>query len=106
MNVKPLGVFESLSGKVCQHSDMYVRQNRRTGRMFTGKLCNPSEKEPTEAQTAARLLFKQRRAKAASIVADSAQWAEYQSAFEAQHRYSTKLGFLMHKIVMGDISLS
>jgi len=105
MKVKPLGVFEALSGKVCQHSDMYVRQNKKTGKMYTGKLCNPSTKEASADQTAARLLFKQRRAKAASIVADSAQWATYASAYEGQNKYSSKIGFIFHKIVMGDIPL-
>lgn len=105
MKVKPLGVFEALQGKVCQHSDMYVRMNKRTGKMYTGKLCNPSEAEPTADQIAARQLFKQRRAKAAEIAADPAQWAEYASAYEGQRKYSTKIGFLFHKIVMGDIAL-
>lgn len=105
MKVKPLGVFEALSGKVCQHSDMYVRQNKKTGKMYTGKLCNPSTKEASADQTAARLLFKQRRAKAASIVADEALWATYASAYDAQRTYGSKIGFIFHKIVMGDISL-
>jgi len=105
MKVKPLGVFEALQGKVCQHSDMYVRKNKKTGKMYTGKLCNPSEKEPSELQTAKRLLFKQRRAKAAQIVADEAQWATYASAYDGQNKYSSKIGFIMHKIVMGDIAL-
>jgi len=105
MKVKPLGVFEALSGKVCQHSDMYVRQNKKTGKMYTGKLCNPSEKAPSALQLEKRLLFKQRRAKAAQIVADSAQWALYASAYEAQRSYGSKIGFIMHKIKMGDIAL-
>lgn len=105
MKVKPLAVFESLSGKVCQHSDMYVRMNKKTGKMSTGKLCYPSEKEPSELQIAKRLLFKQRQAKAAAIVKDPAQWAAYASAYEAQRKYGSKFGFIFHKIVMGDIEL-
>lgn len=105
MKVKPLGVFEALQGKVCQHSDMYVRKNKKTGKMYTGKLCNPSEAEPTADQLAARLLFKQRRAKAAEIAADPTRWAEYASAYEGQSKYSTRIGFIFHKIVMGDITL-
>jgi len=105
MEVKPLAVFEALRGKVCQHSDMYVRQNKKTGKMTTGKLCNPSEKAPSEAQLAQRQAFKAQHAKAAQIVADSAQWALYQSAYDAQSKYASKIGFIMHKIKMGDITM-
>ena len=48
--VKPMGLIESMSGKVCKHSDVYFF--RRNGKIFTGKMCHPSTKAPTEAQTA------------------------------------------------------
>jgi len=105
MKVKPLAVFEALSGKVCEHSDMSVSLNKKTGKMYTTKRCYPSDKAPSEAQLAQRQAFKAQRAKAAAIVADSAQWATYQSAYDAQSKYSSKIGFIMHKIKMGDISM-
>jgi len=105
MRVKPLGVFEALRGKVCQHSDMYVRQNRKTGNMYTGKLCNPSTAEPSADQLTQQAAFKTMRAQAAAIVADSAKWALYASAYDAQSKYGTKIGFIMHKIAIGDITV-
>ena len=48
--VKPMGLIESMSGKVCEHSDVYFF--RHNGKIFTGKRCHPSTKAPTEAQTA------------------------------------------------------
>ena len=40
--------------KVCEHSDVYFRTNRRTGKVTTGKLCYPSDKAPSAAQVAAK----------------------------------------------------
>jgi len=45
------------------------------------------------------------RAQAAAIVADSAKWALYASAYDAQSKYGTKIGFIMHKIAIGDITV-
>ena len=49
--VKPMGLIESMSGKVCEHSDMYFF--RKNGKVFSGKICNPSTKEPTSTATSA-----------------------------------------------------
>ena len=43
--IKPMGLVESMSGKLCGHSDIYFF--RRNGKVFTGKLCNPSTKAST-----------------------------------------------------------
>ena len=43
-----MGLIESMSGKICGHSDMYFF--RKNGKVFSGKICNPSTKEPTENQ--------------------------------------------------------
>jgi len=103
MQVKPLSVFESLRGKVCQHSDMYVRQNRKTGKLTTGKLCYPSDKPATADQLAAQQAFKTLRQQAVAIVSDPTKWSTYASAFDAQSKYATKVGFIMHRIATGDI---
>ena len=46
-----MGLIESMSGKICGHSDMYFF--RKNGKVFSGKICNPSTKEPSENQLAA-----------------------------------------------------
>ena len=55
--IKPMALIESMSKKVCMHSDVYFRTNRQTGKVTTGKLCYPSTKEPNAAQTAAKARF-------------------------------------------------
>ena len=52
--IKPMALIESMSKKVCEHSDVYFRTNKKTGKVYTGKLCNPSAKEPSVNQTAAK----------------------------------------------------
>ena len=42
--IKPMALIESMSKKVCMHSDVYFRTNRQTGKVTTGKLCYPSTK--------------------------------------------------------------
>ena len=51
-----MGLVESMSGKICGHSDMYFF--RKNGKVFSGKICNPSTKEPTATQLAAQAKFK------------------------------------------------
>ena len=58
--VKPMALVESMSGKICGHSDMYFF--RKNGKVFSGKICNPSTKEPTAAQQAQRTKFATARA--------------------------------------------
>ena len=55
--IKPMALIESMKKKVCEHSDVYFRTNKKTGKVYTGKLCNPSTKEPSAAQTAAKARF-------------------------------------------------
>ncbi|MCQ2333976.1 MAG: hypothetical protein MJZ88_05110 [Paludibacteraceae bacterium] len=55
--VVPMALVQSMSGKVCTHSDVYFRTNRRTGRVSSGKICYPNQGEPTENQLAQRNKF-------------------------------------------------
>ena len=47
--VKPMGLVESMSGKLCGHSDLYFF--RKNGKVFSGKICNPSTKDPSATLT-------------------------------------------------------
>ncbi len=55
--IKPMALIESMRKKVCMHSDVYFRTNKQTGKTFTGKLCYPTDKEPSAAQIAAKARF-------------------------------------------------
>ena len=50
--IKPMALVESMSKKVCMHSDVYFRTNKITGQVYTGKLCNPFTGEPSTDQKA------------------------------------------------------
>ena len=52
--IKPMALIESMRKKVCMHSDVYFRTNKQTGKTFTGKLCYPSNQEPSAAQKSRR----------------------------------------------------
>ena len=55
--IKPMALIESMKKKVCMHSDVYFRTNKKTGKVYTGKLCYPSTKEPSAAQIATKARF-------------------------------------------------
>lgn len=90
--IKPMALIESMSGKICQHSDMYFFE--RNGKVFTGKICNPSTKEPTEAQLAVQEKFKTAHANTQAAIDDPEQLAAYQTAYDAQKKYSTLRGYI------------
>lgn len=96
--IKPIAIVESMSGKVCQHSDMYFRTNRQTSEVSTGKLCNPSDAEPTEAQIKVQTRFSKLGDAARAILADPEQRAKYETAYKAQHRIGSLLGYVIKKI--------
>lgn len=63
-----MALVENMSGKVCEHSNVYFRTNRRNGAVTSGKLCNPYQGEPTENQVAVRNKFKTAQAAAKAIL--------------------------------------
>ncbi|MBO7408560.1 MAG: hypothetical protein J6T85_01560 [Paludibacteraceae bacterium] len=88
--IKPMGLVESMSGKICGHSDMYFF--RKNGKVFSGKICNPSTKEPTALQLAKRTKFAQARAAVKALTAE--QKAAYAEAFASQRKYSDLNGYM------------
>ncbi len=94
-----MALIESMKKKVCMHSDVYFRTNKKTGKVYTGKLCNPSTKEPSAAQTAAKARFAKVSAAVRAILAGS---SEQKTALVAEYRKQTRIGSLfgyaMHKL--------
>ena len=96
--IKPMALIESMRKKVCMHSDVYFRVNKQTGLTTTGKLCNPSEKAPSAAQTAVRERFTKVQAAVRTILNDSTEKAKLMAEFKAQHKYGSLFGYAMHKL--------
>jgi len=96
--IKPMALIESMRKKVCEHSDVYFRVNKQTGKVTTGKLCNPSTKAPSAAQTAAKVRFKKVQAAIRTILADTTEKAKLQAEYKAQTKYGSLFGYAMHKL--------
>ena len=97
--IKPMALIESMKKKVCEHSDVYFRTNKKTGKVYTGKLCNPSTKEPSAAQTAAKARFaKVSTAVRAILAGSSEQKTQLVAEYNAQNKIGSLFGYAMHKL--------
>jgi hypothetical protein len=97
--IKPMALIESMKKKVCEHSDVYFRTNKRTGKTTTGKLCNPSTKEPSAAQIAAKARFTKVQAAVRAILAGTSEQAtQLRNEYQSQTKYGSLFGFAMHKL--------
>ena len=96
--IKPMALIESMKKKVCEHSDVYFRVNKQTGKVYTGKLCNPSTKEPSAAQISAKERFAKVVAAVRAILADPTEKAKLQAEYKSQHVYGSLFGYAMHKL--------
>ena len=96
--IKPMALIESMKKKVCMHSDVYFRTNKQTGKVTTGKLCNPSTKNPSADQVKAKARFAKVQAAVRAILEDSTEKAKLEKEFKAQHKYGSLFGYAMHKL--------
>ena len=98
--IKPMALIESMKKKVCEHSDVYFRTNKQTGKVTTtGKMCNPSTKEPSAAQIKAKERFAKVSAAVRAILAGtSEQKTQLETEYKAQHKYGSLFGYAMHKL--------
>lgn len=97
--IRPLETIKSMSKKVCEHSDVYFRTNKRTGKTYTGKMCNPYDGGSSANQVAKRARFakvsaaiRTRLAVPASGTPTEEQVA-LKKAYEAQHKVGSLFGF-------------
>ena len=91
-------LIENMKKKVCMHSDVYFRTNKHTGKVYTGKLCNPSTEAPSAAQVKAKARFAKVVAAVRAILADSTEKAKLQAEFKSQTKYGSLFGYAMHKL--------
>ena len=96
--IKPMVLIENMKKKVCMHSDVYFRTNKQTGKVYTGKLCNPSTEAPSAAQVKAKARFAKVVAAVRAILADSTEKAKLQAEFKSQTKYGSLFGYAMHKL--------
>lgn len=103
--IKPMALVESMSGCVCMHSDVYFRTNKRTGKTYSGKLCNPYTGEPSTDQVATRTMFGSAIANAKAILHAQASDTEkygklqtYTASYDANPKFPGSLyNFIVKK---------
>ena len=96
--IKPMALIESMKKKVCEHSDVYFRVNKQTGKVTTGKMCYPSTKPDSADQIKAKNRFKKVQAAVRTILSDPTEKAALEKEYKAQHVYGSLLGYAMHKL--------
>jgi hypothetical protein len=97
--IKPMELIKSMSKKVCMHSDVYFRTNKQTGVTYSCKLCNPSDKEPSENQTAAKARFSKVVAAVRAILAGSSEQAtQLRKEYKSQYKIGSLFGYAMKKL--------
>ena len=96
--IRPIAIVQSMSGKVCEHSDMYFRTNKQTQKVSTGKICNPSDAEPTEAQMKVKTRFAKVSAAVDQLLSDPAEREKWSKSYLAQHKYGSLKGDVFAKI--------
>ena len=93
----PIDTIKSMSGKVCEHSDIYFAKRGKT--LYTGKRCNPRDldKNPySEAELARQEKFAQVRAAMKALSEE--QKAEYAAQFKkSPGKYTTLNGYIFAK---------
>ena len=97
-SIKPMVLIESMSKKVCEHSDVYFRTNKQTGKTTTGKLCNPSTKEPSANQVKAKARFTKVVAAVRTILSDATEKAKLLKEYKSQTKIGSLFGYAMHKL--------
>ena len=95
--IKPLATIENMSGKVCMHSNVYFRTNKVTGKVSTGKLCNPSTKPASADQLAVRSRFEKVQAAVRERLENPQTKAKMEAEYKAQTTYGSLFGYCFHK---------
>ena len=99
--VKTTWLLPGHSGRACNHEDIYTKQDRKTGKVYSVKVCNPNE-DWTEKQEKSRSQFgvlssalsawiKENRTK------ESEDYKKVKATFDRQTRYGTLRGMMLAK---------
>lgn len=87
------------SGRACNHENIYTKTNRKTGKCYSVKLCNPTTMV-SEMQAAHRVSFGLISSAISQWVVEqqalnSADYIYVKAAFDRQTRYSSLRGYIM-----------
>ena len=96
--IKPIAIIQSMSGKVCEHSDMYFRTNKQTQKVCTGKICNPSDVVPSEAQLRVQGRFAKISAAVDALLSEPTERSKWEKGYLKQHQIGSLKGYVFAKI--------
>lgn len=96
--IRPISIIQSMSGKVCEHSDMYFRTNRQTQAVYTGRICHPTDAELTEAQLRAKERFAKVAAAVDELLTDPAERSKWLKKYLKQHKIGSLKGYVFAMI--------
>ena len=89
---QPMDLIKSLSGKLCEHSD--VSFAKRGDTMYTMKRCNPRTSPYTPAELAHQTKFATCVANTRTRMKDPAQQPTDEAAFKGQKKHKTLYAFI------------
>ena len=102
--VKTTWLLPGHSGRPCHHENIYTKMNKKTGQVYSVKLCYPSQTVSANQITQRTNFGKIAQALSVWIntnkVASATDHAVYQTvknAFDRQTKYSTLRGYMMAK---------
>ncbi len=104
--IKTSPFIDGISGKACQHSEYSYRTNKKTGAVYSYRLCNPSEGGSSADQVAARSLFSQAAQAAAAVckatssdtpATNYTKQVAYRAQFNNQHKCGSFYPFVLKK---------
>ncbi|MCQ2197347.1 MAG: hypothetical protein MJZ60_07500 [Bacteroidaceae bacterium] len=99
--VKTNWLMPGHSGRACNHEDIYTKQNRKTGKVYSVKVCNPSTSTSAK-QLAQRSKFGAVNSAISAWIKENRDNAteEYRKVkviFDRQNTYSTLRGMMVAK---------
>jgi len=102
--VKTTWLMPGHSGRPCRHEDIYTKMNRKTGQVYSVKLCNPCTTSSvnqtthrTEFGKIAQALSVWINANKVSTATDHAIYQSVKTQFDRQTKNVTLRGYMMAK---------
>ena len=96
--IKPISIIQSMSGKVCEHSDMYFRTNKQTQAVYTGKICVASDADLTAEQLRVQERFAKISAAVDALLSEPAEREKWLKKYLKQHKIGSLRGYVFAKI--------
>jgi hypothetical protein len=89
--ITPMDLVKSMSGKICEHSDISFAQRGNT--LYTQKRCNPRTTPYSDAEIERQNKFKTALTNVAALTQE--EITAYKTAFKNQKKYTSLRGYMI-----------